>query len=84
MPLSRHTRLALALASLWFSGVGSDRAAGEGVSSGYYARTWTTDDGLPHNDVTHILQDRAGYVWLATLGGLTRFDGREFKTFDLP
>jgi signal transduction histidine kinase/streptogramin lyase len=84
MPLSRHTRSALAFASLWFSGVGSDRAAGEGVSSGFYARTWTTDDGLPHNDVTHILQDRAGYIWLATLGGLTRFDGREFKTFDLP
>jgi signal transduction histidine kinase/ligand-binding sensor domain-containing protein len=76
--------LALALACLWCSGVWNRRAACEEFASAYYARTWTTDDGLPHNDVTHIIQDRAGYIWLATLGGLSRFDGREFKTLEMP
>jgi signal transduction histidine kinase/sugar lactone lactonase YvrE len=45
----------------------------------YFTRTWTTDDGLPHNSTSRILQDRAGYLWIATVGGLTRFDGREFR-----
>lgn len=47
----------------------------------YVSRRWITDDGLPHNVVTRIQQDRAGFLWLATLAGLTRFDGREFKVF---
>ena len=50
----------------------------------YYTRTWMTDEGLPHNIVTHILPDRTGYIWVATAGGVARFDGREFKTFPLP
>jgi signal transduction histidine kinase len=45
----------------------------------YYARTWTTDDGLPHNGTSRVVQDAAGFMWFATLGGLARFDGREFR-----
>ncbi len=51
------------------------------VSHDYVSRSWITDDGLPHNVVTRVQQDRDGYLWLATLAGLTRFDGREFKVF---
>lgn len=50
----------------------------------YVARTWTTEDGLPHNVVSRIIQDHTGYIWLATSGGITRFDGRQFKTIELP
>lgn len=50
----------------------------------YVSRSWNTDQGLPHNVVTRIQQDHAGYLWLATLAGLTRFDGREFKVFPVP
>ena len=53
-------------------------------AAGYFVRTWTTEEGLPHNVVTHLLQDREGYIWVATPGGLARFDGREFKSFELP
>jgi signal transduction histidine kinase/ligand-binding sensor domain-containing protein len=45
---------------------------------GFHTRTWTTDDGLPHNAVTRILQDSLGFLWFGTPGGLARFDGREF------
>lgn len=45
----------------------------------YYTRTWTTDDGLPHNSTSRVVQDAAGFMWFATVGGLTRFDGREFR-----
>ena len=38
-------------------------------------------DGLPHFTVYDFLQDSQGYLWLGTEGGLTRFDGYQFKTF---
>ncbi|HEU5078700.1 MAG TPA: two-component regulator propeller domain-containing protein [Opitutaceae bacterium] len=50
----------------------------------YYTRTWTTDDGLPHNSVSEAFQDTAGYMWFATVGGLARFDGREFREIRPP
>lgn len=31
--------------------------------------------------ITRILQDRQGYIWLATSSGLIRFDGYDFATF---
>ena len=43
---------------------------------------WTTENGLPQNSVTDILQTRDGYLWLATYGGLVRFDGVRFTVFD--
>ncbi len=42
---------------------------------------WSTAEGLPQRSVNDVIQDRQGYLWLATFGGLVRFDGRLFKTF---
>lgn len=43
---------------------------------------WTTENGLPQNSVTSILQTRDGYIWFTTFGGLVRFDGIKFKIFN--
>ncbi|MCB1024530.1 MAG: hypothetical protein KDB79_09075, partial [Acidobacteria bacterium] len=43
---------------------------------------WTTEDGLPQNTVTSIIQTSDGYIWLATFGGLARFDGDKFTVFN--
>ena len=43
---------------------------------------WTVEDGLPINAVTDLVQDEAGFLWLSTRGGLVRFDGLSFKTYD--
>ncbi|HEV2436311.1 MAG TPA: two-component regulator propeller domain-containing protein [Verrucomicrobiae bacterium] len=48
----------------------------------YFTRVWQTQDGLPNNAVTSIVQTRDGYLWLATYDGLARFDGVNFTTFD--
>ncbi len=45
-------------------------------------QAWRTDSGLPQNTVHSILQTRDGYLWLGTDGGLVRFDGMDFVTFD--
>ena len=38
-------------------------------------------DGLSHNTVRSILQDKNGFLWLGTFGGVNRFDGHEFKVY---
>jgi signal transduction histidine kinase/streptogramin lyase len=55
--------------------------ASSGARAGpvYSARTWTTDDGLPHNTVTRAVQDHLGFLWFGTPAGLARFDGHEFR-----
>lgn len=48
----------------------------------YQFDIWTTEKGLPQNSVNDMLQTRDGYMWLATNGGLARFDGVRFVVFD--
>ena len=48
----------------------------------YQRHTWQTENGLPQNTVHAILQTHDGYLWLATEGGLVRFDGVKFTIFD--
>ncbi|HEY1965330.1 MAG TPA: two-component regulator propeller domain-containing protein, partial [Acidobacteriaceae bacterium] len=48
----------------------------------YGQQLWQTDNGLPQNTVHAIRQTHDGYLWLATDGGLVRFDGIEFTLFD--
>ena len=43
---------------------------------------WTAEDGLPQNSVRGIAQTSDGYLWIATLNGLARFDGVRFTVFD--
>ena len=39
------------------------------------------EDGLIDDRVTDLLEDRHGNLWVATLSGLSRFDGSTFRTF---
>ena len=48
----------------------------------YRAQTWQSDSGLPQNTVHAVMQTRDGFLWLATEGGLVRFDGFHFKVYD--
>lgn len=41
----------------------------------------STRDGLPQSFVSGLVQDRQGFVWIATRNGLACFDGLQFKTF---
>ena len=48
----------------------------------YVHQMWQTEDGLPHDSITAIVQTRDGYIWLGTGGGLALFDGVHFTVFD--
>ena len=41
----------------------------------------TTNEGLSQSTVTRILQDRQGFMWVATLDGLNRYDGNAFLVY---
>jgi len=48
----------------------------------YHLKTWTVENGLPQNVIRGIAQTPDGYLWIATLDGLARFDGVRFIVFN--
>jgi signal transduction histidine kinase/ligand-binding sensor domain-containing protein len=72
---------ALFAALLW---AGAVEALEPGAALGRLVhKAWTIEQGLPQNTVNDIVQTRDGYLWLATFGGLVRFDGVRFEVFDV-
>lgn len=48
----------------------------------FHSTQWNADAGLPQNSVRGIVQTPDGYIWVATLNGIARFDGVHFTVFD--
>ena len=42
---------------------------------------YTSSDGLASSTVFNIIQDRNGFIWFATMNGMSKFDGKHFTTF---
>lgn len=42
---------------------------------------YSIEDGLSQSKIQSILQDKEGYIWLATWNGLEKFDGYTFKNY---
>ncbi|MEZ4464943.1 MAG: hypothetical protein R3F43_10705 [bacterium] len=53
------------------------------LEAGFVAERWTREDGIPVNGLTDVAQTADGMIWLATYGGLVRFDGLRFEVMDL-
>ena len=47
----------------------------------YIFRHLTQQDGLLHNNVFCITQDKKGFMWIATQNGLQRYDGLRFTNY---
>ncbi len=74
-----RVRSVLLAAAVFAAALGAPPA--EAVRSA--VRVYTARDGLPQIQVTAVCQDRAGFLWVGTrTGGLGRYDGRRFETFD--
>lgn len=50
--------------------------------SDFHQRKWGTKEGMPQISATSIVEDDDGYIWVATEGGLARFDGYRFTVYD--
>ena len=50
----------------------------------YQFKNYTPSDGLPSSETYQALQDANHYMWFATDHGVTRYNGYEFETFNLP
>lgn len=51
------------------------------VNSNWFARSWQANDGLPDDTVVGVAQTPDGFLWVATQGGLARFDGFSFRDY---
>lgn len=75
---------ALWLLVCWFFATSRLGAAeGTPMDDSFSARGWQADDGLPENRVVGVVQATDGFLWVATQGGLVRFDGVRFQRVDL-
>ncbi len=54
-----------------------------GMAQDYSFITYSNGQGLPQSQVQCITQDDEGYLWVGTLGGLAKFNGKNFTTFPL-
>ena len=49
------------------------------LAQNYTLSNWTVEDGLSSNDTKDLLQDKDGFIWIATEHGLNKFDGYTFQ-----
>lgn len=47
----------------------------------YAFEQYQVEDGLPHNIINRIIQDKKGFIWIATTNGLSRYNGYSFANF---
>jgi signal transduction histidine kinase/ligand-binding sensor domain-containing protein len=46
-------------------------------------KIYTSADGLASTFVNSVMRDSRGFLWFATRDGISRFDGREFKNYQV-
>jgi ligand-binding sensor domain-containing protein/class 3 adenylate cyclase/predicted metal-dependent HD superfamily phosphohydrolase len=51
------------------------------AQNSYRFRNYTISDGLSQSNVSTLVQDNIGSIWVGTQDGLNRFDGQTFETF---
>ncbi len=56
-------------------------SAGTAAAQMVNFRNYTRNEGLPQAQVLGIHQDQQGYIWFATYGGVSRFNGADFQTW---
>ena len=72
---------------LWLGTSVESAAVGTGIGTGlcrYDGKefiTYTTDDGLAHNRIISIYEDRTGKLWLGTPKGVSCYDGQRFTSY---
>ena len=66
--------------NLWMATLGGGLSRFNGLTF----QNLTIRDGLASNYVRDVLCDRQGNIWAATAVGISRYDGKHIKNFDIP
>jgi signal transduction histidine kinase/ligand-binding sensor domain-containing protein len=74
-PRAARTSVLWIVSALLFLSCGPVRAQNFGHQA------WMSENGLPQNSVHQVLQTRNGFLWVATEGGIGRFDGNDFRIY---
>ena len=64
-------------------GVSAETTNDKELVTNYISTIFSQDNGLGSNEVNCVYQTASGYIWVGTDGGLYRYDGNEFKVFNL-
>ncbi len=46
-------------------------------------KIYNVNDGLPSTTIGAVYEDKYGYLWVGTVAGLSRFDGRQFVNYSI-
>src|SRR5437870_124378 len=71
----------LLLACMMCGGLEADAIESDRSFTQYVHSVWQTEEGLPDSSIHALAQTADGYLWIATAGGLARFDGNRFAAF---
>ena len=58
-------------------------ANGQTSLSDYSVVNYNSDNALPQNSIKGMAFDKNGFLWMATEMGLVRFDGRNFREYNM-
>jgi len=75
-------RCLLLSVAIWLALPSMSAYADGGPPPGYSQRVYRVTDGLPEATVQAFAQTPDHFLWIGTTGGLVRFDGTHFTTFD--
>ncbi|MBI2396548.1 MAG: EAL domain-containing protein [Xanthomonadales bacterium] len=64
---------------VWLAGLVAGSAAAAEVDGRFHRLG--VEQGLPNANVTALLQDRLGFLWIGTQSGLFRYDGYQFRAY---
>ena len=64
------------------AGGGADAVTGKTDGTGYAAKLYNADNGLPTSDANDILATSDGFIWVGGYAGLMKYDGTSFERID--
>ena len=56
---------------------------GQAIPPEYTITNYNSDNALPQNSINDMAFDRNGFLWLETQMGIVRFDGRNFREYNM-
>ena len=78
-PMIQPNLVLTVLLSIAITILGDNRLVAQEFDETNFIR-YTRIEGLSNNYISGIVQDSAGYIWIATHKGLNRFDGKTFQS----